>query len=272
MSKLVSIITATYNDEAFIQECIDSVMAQTHTRWEWIIVNNGSTDRTAQFLSQINDDRVSVLKLTSNVGVSAGRNEALKQAKGDFLCFLDGDDVLPENSILARVEVLESDPGIDFADGVVHSFKGDIGNVIDVYKPRPKGHVLADLLSLDGSIFMGNTWMLRVHSEKSYQFDPELTHGEELLLYASLACDGRYAYTDHLVLHYRRHESSAMQNIGGLLTGYIGLAKKLESLGHVRASQLRQFRKKASSIMVRTFLKQGNILGAIKAYTSLNSA
>ena len=80
MNPQVSIITATYNDGRFLNECIDSVINQVFMNWEWIVVNNGSSDNTEQLLKAIDDPRIHVCHLSENLGVSGGRNHGLKQA------------------------------------------------------------------------------------------------------------------------------------------------------------------------------------------------
>ena len=113
---LVSIITPAYNNAATLQETADSVLAQRYENWEWIIVDNGSSDNTSTLLSQWNDSRIKVIQLPKNLGVSGGRNAGLEKAEGDFLCFLDADDRLTPISIQARMEVMQSSSEITFVD------------------------------------------------------------------------------------------------------------------------------------------------------------
>lgn len=91
----VSIIIPAYNGEAFLEECLQSVMAQTFRDFEAIIVNDGSTDGTLEIAKRY-ADRDSRFKIvtTPNRGVSAARNTGVKVAEGDFLTFVDADDCL----------------------------------------------------------------------------------------------------------------------------------------------------------------------------------
>src|SRR5262245_43093607 len=95
---LVSIITPVYNTEKFLAGCITSVLQQTHTNWELLIIDDGSVDGSANVVKQFNDPRIHYFH-QENQGVSAARNAALRRMKGDFFCFLDGDDVMPPHSI-----------------------------------------------------------------------------------------------------------------------------------------------------------------------------
>ena len=89
-----SIIIPCYDVEAYLRETLDSVIEQTFTDWECICVDDGSTDGTAAILDQYaeEDTRFCVIH-KANEGVSAARNDAIRLAHGEYVCFLDGDDV-----------------------------------------------------------------------------------------------------------------------------------------------------------------------------------
>ena len=88
----ISIITPSYNCEKFLPETIASVTNQTFADWEWIICDDGSTDASREILAKIQDPRVKVLYSKKNLGAGHARNEALKEAAGDFITFIDADD------------------------------------------------------------------------------------------------------------------------------------------------------------------------------------
>lgn len=95
---LISIITPMYNAEKYILETIQSVLRQTYQDWEMIIVDNKSTDKSREIVKSVNDDRVKLIDLGYNSGGPARpRNIGLDNAQGEFIAFLDADDVwLPE--------------------------------------------------------------------------------------------------------------------------------------------------------------------------------
>jgi teichuronic acid biosynthesis glycosyltransferase TuaG len=96
---LVSVITPAYNASAFIAECIQSVQAQTHSNWEHVIVDDCSSDDTRAIVErfQASDPKVRLIPNQSNLGVAETRNRAIAEAGGQFVAFLDSDDLwLPE--------------------------------------------------------------------------------------------------------------------------------------------------------------------------------
>ena len=97
MSDLVSIIMPSYNTAKFIAETLDSVLRQTYTNWELIIVDDCSKDDTDAVVAAYTDPRIRYLKNDANSGAAVSRNRALREAKGRWIAFLDSDDLwLPE--------------------------------------------------------------------------------------------------------------------------------------------------------------------------------
>lgn len=154
---LVSIITPAFNNASTLRETADSVLSQTYEQWEWIIVDNGSSDDTSTILSELNDPRIQVIRLPQNLGVSGGLNAGLDQAKGDFLCFLDADDRLTKESISARMELMASLPEVAFVDGAVRRIDM-LGTELEIVRPSFDGIPFDELLSLSGKCFIGITW------------------------------------------------------------------------------------------------------------------
>lgn len=100
---LVSIIMPVYNREDIVQIAINSVLNQTYTNFELIIVDDGSTDETIPIITNIQDNRVKVILSETNNGSSAARNIGLKEAKGEYICYLDSDNIWQNNYIGAIV-------------------------------------------------------------------------------------------------------------------------------------------------------------------------
>ena len=96
---VVSVITAAYNSADYINDAYDSLRSQTMENWEWVVVDDASTDDTLDILTGISqkDSRVRVFSNTRNAGAARSRNWALQETRGQFLAFLDSDDKwLPE--------------------------------------------------------------------------------------------------------------------------------------------------------------------------------
>lgn len=100
---LFSIIMPTYNRENLIMNAIKSVLNQTYTNFELIIIDDGSIDNTLNLLNNIEDDRIKIISSSSNNGVSHARNLALKESKGDYIAYLDSDNDWHPNYLKAML-------------------------------------------------------------------------------------------------------------------------------------------------------------------------
>jgi teichuronic acid biosynthesis glycosyltransferase TuaG len=106
----VSIITPSYNSEKFISETIQSVQNQTHQNWEMIIIDDCSQDKTAEIIERFikNDYRIQLHKLDKNSGAGIARNTAIQLAKGDYIAFLDADDLWKPEKLEQQLAFMKS--------------------------------------------------------------------------------------------------------------------------------------------------------------------
>jgi len=109
MNSLVSIITPSYNSAKFIKQCIESVIAQTYTNWEMLIVDDYSSDNSLQILKKYNDKRIQLIELDKNVGASESRNVAIRKAKGKYIAFLDSDDLWEPQKLEKQISFMETE-------------------------------------------------------------------------------------------------------------------------------------------------------------------
>lgn len=104
---LVSIIMPSYNTALYIEKTIQSVLDQTYPNWELIIVDDCSTDNTDEVLEKIKDTRIHYLKNEKNSGAAVSRNKALRKAKGQWIAFLDSDDLWMPNKLEKQIRFME---------------------------------------------------------------------------------------------------------------------------------------------------------------------
>jgi glycosyltransferase involved in cell wall biosynthesis len=106
---MVSIVTPTYNSERFIADAINSVLKQTFTNWELLIVNDGSTDKTQGIIEEYleKDNRIKLLNHIESQGAGAARNKAIAEAKGDYIAFLDADDMWKPSKLEKQIKLLK---------------------------------------------------------------------------------------------------------------------------------------------------------------------
>ncbi|WP_426791468.1 glycosyltransferase family 2 protein [Sphingobacterium sp. WOUb80] len=136
----ISIIIPTYNNENTIVDKIESVKKQTSQSWSCIIVDDHSTDRTVRKIKSMiaNDGRFQLIESSSNRDANFCKNIGLKSSKGDFLIFLNGDDMLYPTCIEARITFIKKLLDLDMLISQTTYFEHDINNIIDVLNRQIK--------------------------------------------------------------------------------------------------------------------------------------
>jgi len=267
----VSVILPAYNPGHLLREAVESVLSQSWTNWELIIVNDGCTDETANYLDSLIDTRIRVIH-QANKGVSAARNAALDIAMGEWVAFLDADDVLPPDSLASRIRYQDHHPDIDIIDGriTIKDFKLDetlrerLGGIPGKYFPR--------LIRLDSAVFFGVAVMVRRASVGNARFKVGLTHCEDLLflLEASNGRNWQYGAVDDSVYWYRTGGASAMTNLCGLEDGYFRLYESCHMLSECTLEDLEYLYLRIRRILVRSWLRRVRPLRALSAWRGLN--
>lgn len=206
---LVSIIIPMYNCEKFIQETLDSVLSQTYKNFEVIAVNDGSTDGTLQIVSQIakSDNRIICIS-QDNSGVSASRNKAIQLSKGEYIAFLDHDDIWLPDKLENQVPFFQQNSKIGFVFSNAIYFNEEGKNTLLYRKSPPTGRIFGKLLM--HSFLCVSTVILRRDCLFGLKelFDNRLCLGEELDIFLRLLYKWDAAYVDKTLVRYRLHRAS----------------------------------------------------------------
>lgn len=133
MDNLVSIITPCYNSELYIEDCVNSVIAQSYDKWEMIIVDDCSSDSSLEKIMLFSDidSRIRIIKLEDNHGAAEARNIALEDANGSFIAFLDADDFWAPLKLERQINFMKKNNiAFSFTSYKITSQSGDITNNI----------------------------------------------------------------------------------------------------------------------------------------------
>lgn len=119
---LVSVIMPTYRRAHLLPRSIDSILSQTFTDFEFIIINDGSDDNTDQVINSYKDKRIRYYKNPQNKGISYSRNKGFNLARGKYIMIMDDDDISFPNRIKVQTAFLEKNPNIDVLAGQIEGF------------------------------------------------------------------------------------------------------------------------------------------------------
>lgn len=143
--KKISVIIPVYKVEQYIATTVRSVLDQTYTNWELLIIDDGSPDRSVEICQQFTDSRIKIIR-QQNRGLSGARNAGIRHACGEYLAFLDGDDLWLPEKLAKHVEHLENSPdvGVSFSRSALIDVDG---NSLHTYlMPKLKNITPLDLL------------------------------------------------------------------------------------------------------------------------------
>jgi glycosyltransferase involved in cell wall biosynthesis len=204
---LVSIIMNCFNGEKYLKEAINSVYAQTYPNWEVVFIDNASTDKTA-VIAHSYDDRIKCFRNSSTISLGESRNLALKYAEGDFLAFLDCDDVWEPNKLELQIPLFIENKNI----GIVTCQSGTLNLNSKVstgdFLEKKSEYNFRDLLS-NYFIIMSSSVIRRTALDILDEwFDCSLNIAEEADLFLRLSLHWAIGRVHRVLCYYRLHENN----------------------------------------------------------------
>lgn len=223
----VSVIIPAYNAQKYLGEAIESVLAQSYPAVECIVVDDGSSDGTAGIARGFGS-RISYLR-QENGERSRARNRGALHASGEWLCFLDADDLIAPEKIEREVEALKEQPGCDlvFSRTLFVDRAGRTLGPLRIVAPDPDP--VRRLFA--GNFITVNAFLLRKSSfQAAGGFDPELNRAEDWELLLRLALAGsKFLFLDQFLAYYRLHGENTIADqvkmaqaccrVAGMVTG-----------------------------------------------------
>ena len=171
MLPLVTVIIPAYNYARFIPQALSSVVSQTYTHWECLVIDDGSTDNTSMLVEQFvsKDSRIHYVK-QENAGPSAARNNGLKKSNGKYIQFLDADDLIAPDKLSRHVHFLDNHPEVDIVYGSMRYFRDSAQNELLYSMNQPDGPWMPEVSGtgeavllplLFGNIMVSNSPLIR---------------------------------------------------------------------------------------------------------------
>lgn len=207
MTEIISIITPSYNCVGTIKQTYESILSQTNSDWEWIVIDDCSTDGSFEYIKKLTsgDDKVIVLKTNRNSGTATARNIGLKCAKGRYITFLDSDDLLDPNYLESQI-VFMKDHGPLISSGYRRLAKHTctdffVPDKVD-YKLALKGNPLSCLTTMYDKSIIGETF-----------FPEDIDRPEDYVFWLNILKRGFIAFGNHQILAtYLIREGSKSSN------------------------------------------------------------
>lgn len=205
---LVSVIMNCRNCERYLAYALESVIAQTYTNWEIVFWDNQSTDGSPRVFKEYSDERFRYFRASEVTSLGAARNRAMAMARGEFIAFLDCDDIWLPTKLEKQIPAfLDDTVGIVICDTMFFNNKRDVRQLYKQNKP-PEGYVFAELL---GSYFVSmETPVIRrsILDGMDHWFDCRFEVIEEYDFFVRAGLDWKLSFVDEVLAKWRIHESS----------------------------------------------------------------
>lgn len=195
---MISIILPTFNNERTIADSIRSILNQTFSDFELIIINDFSNDKTKEIIFSFNDPRIIYLENERNLGGAESRNKGLEKAKGDFIAMMDGDDIAIHERLEIQLNYLKNNPNIDLvASNIIYFTDNKVSGVseLKVHNPKKFKFYLRPLG------LPHPTWMARRNFFQNFKYRPNIASEDFELLLRALETS-QYAVIEKPLLFY----------------------------------------------------------------------
>jgi glycosyltransferase involved in cell wall biosynthesis len=228
VSPLVSVIVPTFNGELFVRATLESVLAQTYAPIEVIVCDDGSNDGTLSILAEFGD-RIQLVR-QSNRGVAAARNRAAEIARGEFLAFLDHDDLWEPHMLATLVPMLVSrtDCGLVYADAWIIDSQGELRGKRGRFLRYAEGAIFDRLLH--GNFIPVETTLMRADLFRELGgYDVRLRYLEDYELCLRIARRTRVGFHAEPLARYRIHDHNLSHELEPMLVEWLGLIESLRA-------------------------------------------
>ncbi len=206
----VSVIVPTYNTIAYLPAAIESILKQTFEEFEILLVNDGSTDHTAQWAKTLTDPRIRYIE-QNNQGLSAARNTGLALAQGRYIALLDADDLWESTKLEKQVALLDANPDIGMVHSWVWFMDGQGRSTGRIWKTQAEGMALSRLLHRN-DVAVLSVLVRRECFDKVGGFDPTLRSLEDWDLWLRLVVEHSIAVIKEPLAYYRQLPGSMSRN------------------------------------------------------------
>lgn len=206
MNHLITVLMPVYNGEKYLKEAIESILNQTFRDFEFLIINDGSTDNSVKVIKSFNDPRLRLIHNESNLGLIKTLNKGLKMSKGKYIARMDCDDISLPKRLSTQASFMEKNPEV----GVCGSWVKIIGLEQKFINKYPKNHAEVRAYLLFNTPLAHPAVIIRKELVDKYnlEYDEQYKHAEDYELWSRVVNCSKIANIPKVLLHYRMHPES----------------------------------------------------------------
>lgn len=207
----ISVVMPVYNAEAYLKDAIESILNQTLNDFEFIIIDDASTDNSFKIIEDFSkkDDRIVILRNENNLGIAETRTKGTKYAKGKYIAVADADDISTSKRFEKEYNYLERHRECGVVGGFIQLFDSDSGKIIGVRKYYEDDTNLRKKLFLYCPVAQPVSMIRKEVFDNIGYYDPKYPPAEDLDLWFRIGTKYKFANIQEILLKYRVHEKSA---------------------------------------------------------------
>lgn len=239
---MISIVTASYNYEQYIGETIQSVLNQTFSEWEMIIVDDCSTDKSVNVIKSFNDKRIKLFQNEKNLGLAKTLKKGIELAKGDWIVFLESDDMIFPEYLEKKLEIIRKYPDISLVfndceffgdEDKINELSEKLFKIRKVLKSQTYPKNMFYNFYLGNKIFTFSSVMAKRDELMKLDFNPIEDCLLDWCLWLQMAYNGSFYYMPEILtkwrIHFGSYISKSKKDIHASLKIYFNIFKRFKN-------------------------------------------
>lgn len=206
MNTLVSILIPVFNAEKYLAEAIESILNQSYSDFEFLIINDGSNDKSEEIILSYSDQRIRYIKNESNLKLIKTLNKGIQICKGKYIVRMDADDISHPERIQKQVEFMESNPDIGICGSWFETF-GEVDTSIVRYK-ETHDEIMTKMLYQCHLCHPSIILRREIFDDPDMYFDENYPHAEDYDFYLKVSKKWKFHNIQEAILKYRIHNES----------------------------------------------------------------
>jgi glycosyltransferase involved in cell wall biosynthesis len=226
---LVSVLIPTYNRLHYLREAVESVLRQSYTNWELIVVDDGSTDGTREWVVNLAEPRIRLVEIAHSGNLGRVRNRGIAEARGELIAFLDSDDAFESRKLAAQVSALDTHPECGWSYTALTRVDTAGSVIVDPRVRRWKelsGWILVELLRFDALVDTPTVMVRRELLERVGTLDEDLLESQDYELFFRFAAASQAVALSEPLTRKRVHPGSLSSDRMRVHEAWIGIYER----------------------------------------------
>ena len=220
MKEKISVIAPVYNVEAYLERCVESILKQTYTNFELLLIDDGSTDQSGALCDQLasKNENIKVFHI-KNAGVSNARNIGIQHSRGEWITFIDSDDFITPDYLETLISVVDSDDSIGFSIARLHHIKNGQITELPVFSGKEEKwsteQTMRELLTTSKTSFFPVAKLFKKQLIENFRFSTDYHLAEDALFLTEVLLETKCnsVFIDKPIYYYDHREGSATTSV-----------------------------------------------------------